>query len=103
MAYLDPDRSRVNGRIVLMTIPALVFFILRVMASTGSPDALLTVDEFGPVVNAAVWISPIFVAIQIFKMWEGTAARSGPNILCTILTAVAAAMVWQSSGIHLIL
>lgn len=91
MAYLD-DRQRVNGQIVLMTIPPVAFFAMRAIEFEAA-------DEIAPVVNALIWISPIFVAIQVFKMWDGTAGRSWQNILCTILTAAAAAMVWQSAVI----
>ena len=98
-AYLD-DSSRVNGRILLMTIPALAFFVLLGMRSLGG-DASATLDELARYVSYLIWISPIFVIVQIAKMVSGTAARSWQNIVCTILTAAAAFMVWRTSGIRL--
>jgi hypothetical protein len=96
-AYLD-DSSRVNGQIVGMTIPAVVFFVVRGLQSMSPSE---TLDELATYVNLLIWISPIFVVIQIVKMVSGTAARSWQNLLCTVLTAAAAAILWSSSGIQL--
>ena len=96
-AYLD-DSSRVNGQIVLMTIPALVFFVVRGLQSMNPSD---TLDEVATYINLLIWISPIFVIVQITKMVAGTAARSWQNLLCTVVTAAAAAILWANSGIHL--
>ena len=81
-----------------MTIPALAFFALRALSSMNSSA---TLEELQTYVNLVVWISPLFVLIQIFKMWDGTAARSWQNLLCTVLTAAAAAILWSTSGIQL--
>ena len=97
MAYLD-NTSRVDGRIVLLTIPALAFFVLRGLQSMNSSD---TLEELSTYVNLVVWVSPLFVLFQIFKLWDGTAARSWQNILCTLVTAAAAVMVWRTSGLQL--
>lgn len=98
-AYLD-DSSRVNGQIVLMTIPALAFFVLRGLQSLGG-DSSANLDELLRYVTYLIWISPIFVIVQIVKMVAGTAARSWQNLVCTLLTAAAAAMIWVNSGVQL--
>ena len=92
-AYLD-ERYPINGRIVLMTLPAVAFFILRLNGSMN-PDST-TFDGIAPAIDALVWISPLFLIIQIFKIWEGTASTSWQNFLCTVLTAAAAAVQWSS-------
>ena len=92
-AYLD-DRYPINGRIVLMTLPAVAFFILRVNGSIH-PDST-TFDGIAPAVNALVWISPLFLIFQILKIWEGTASSTWQNFLCTVLTAAAAAVQWSA-------
>ena len=97
MAYLD-NSSRVNSQIVLMTIPALVFFVVRGLQSMNPSD---TLDEVATYINLLIWISPIFVIVQITKMVSGTAARSWQNLLCTVLTAAAAAIYWANSGVQL--
>jgi hypothetical protein len=96
-AYLD-DSSRVNSQIVLMTIPALVFFVVRILQSMNPSE---TLDEVATYINLLIWVSPIFVIVQITKMVSGTAARSWQNLVCTVLTAAAAAILWSSSGIQL--
>jgi hypothetical protein len=93
MAYLD-NRSRVDGLIVLLTIPAVVFFGLATQAVEAGADASL--DALVTTVNAAVYLSPVFVAIQVFKIWDGVAARSWQNWLCTLVTAAAAAKIWSA-------
>ena len=95
MAYLD-DREPINGRIVLMTIPALAFFVLKGIRSLGSSDSSATLDELATYINALIWISPIFVLIQISKIWSGTAGRTWQNMLCTVVTAAAAFMLWRT-------
>jgi len=97
MAYLD-NSSRVNSQIVLMTIPALVFFVVRGLQSMNPSD---TLDEVATYINLLIWISPIFVIVQITKMVSGTAARSWQNLLCTVVTAAAAAILWSNSGVQL--
>jgi len=97
MAYLD-NSSRVNSQIVLMTIPALVFFVVRGLQSMNPSD---TLDEVATYINLLIWISPIFVIVQITKMVAGTAARSWQNLLCTVVTAAAAAILWSNSGVQL--
>jgi hypothetical protein len=99
MAYLD-DSSRVNGQIVLMTIPALAFFAVRGIQSLGG-DSSATLDELARYINYLIFISPIFVIVQVTKMVSGTAARSWQNLLCTVLTAAAAAIYWANSGVQL--
>ncbi len=99
MAYLD-DSSRVNGQIVMMTIPALAFFALRGIQSVGG-DSSANLEELLRYVSYLIWISPIFVIVQITKMVSGTAARSWQNLLCTVVTAAAAAILWANSGIQL--
>jgi len=99
MAYLD-NSSRVNTQIVLMAIPAVAFFIVRGMRSFGG-DSSATLDEVATYINLLIWISPIFVIVQITKMVSGTAARSWQNLLCTVVTAAAAAILWSNSGVQL--
>ena len=94
MAYLD-DRSRINGLIFLLTVPALAFLTVRAFQSLGSTDSSATLDELGLYINPVVWVSPIFVIIQVSKMVAGTAARSWQNILCTVVTATAAVILWR--------
>ena len=101
MAYLDDRNNRVDGRIVFMTVPAFLFFMVRALQQSDTTGAYATLDQIAPFVNAAVWISPLFVVMQIFRMWEGNASRTWPNIICTLITAAAAVMVWQMSGIRL--
>jgi hypothetical protein len=93
MSYLD-DRYPINGRIVLMTLPAVAFFIMRLNGSMH-PDST-TFDGVAPVIDAMVWISPLFLLLQIWKIWEGTASSTWQNFLCAVLTAAAAAVQWSS-------
>jgi hypothetical protein len=98
MAYLD-DRSSVNGRIVLMTIPAIAYFALLLMQSTvvaDSTSVLVDVESALSFVSRLVWISPLFVLIQVSMIVRGLATSSAPNWLCVLLTAVAAFMMWRS-------
>ena len=95
MAYLD-DRERLNGRIALMTIPAVAFFVLWAVQSFSNEDSSATLDELATYINPLIWISPIFVIIQVAKMISGTAARSWQNMLCAVVTAAAAALLWRT-------
>jgi len=97
MAYLD-NRSRVNGRIVLMTIPALAFYSLLLFQSTvvaDSTSVLADVESALSFVSRLVWISPLFVLIQVSMIVRGLAAASVQNWFCIGLTAVAAVMMWR--------
>jgi hypothetical protein len=97
MAYLD-NRSSVNGRIVLMTIPALAFFSLLLMRSTvvtDSTSVLVDVESALSFVSRLVWISPLFVLVQVSMIVRGLATASVQNWLCVGLTAVAAFMIWR--------
>ncbi|HUQ88926.1 MAG TPA: hypothetical protein VM096_15320 [Vicinamibacterales bacterium] len=99
MAYLD-DRSRVNGRIVLMTIPAFAFFLLLLMQRTAAVDStsvVVDVEEGLGYVSKLVWISPLFVLIQLGMIVRGLAASSVQNWLCVVVTAAAAFMIWRPS------
>jgi positive regulator of sigma E activity len=99
MAYLD-SRSSVNGRIVLMTIPAIAYFSLLLMQSAvvaDSTSVLVDVESALSFVSRLVWISPLFVLIQASMIVRGLAAASLQNWLCVVLTAVAAFMMWRSS------
>jgi hypothetical protein len=101
MAYLD-NTSRVNGRIFLMAIPAVAFFVVRWIRQTGTfanPD---TLDELMLYISAVVWVSPLFVLIQLGQMASGTAARSWQNLLLTVITAAAAFTLWQASGVRFV-
>ena len=98
MAYLD-DRSSINGRIVAMTIPAVAYFSLLALQSTVTTDStsvLVDVESALAFVSRAVWISPLFVLIQVSMIVQGTASSSLPNWLCVLVTAVAAFMMWRS-------
>ena len=98
MAYLD-DRSSVNGRIALMTIPAVALFLLLMLQSnvaTDSTSIMVDVESALRFVSLAAWISPLFVLIQVSMIVRGLAASSVQNWLCVVLTAVAAFMMWRS-------
>jgi len=97
MAYLD-NRSRVNGRIVAMTVPALAFYLLLLIQSTVVTDStsiVVDVESALSFVSRLVWISPLFVLIQVSMIVRGLAASSLQNWLCVGLTAVAAFMMWR--------
>jgi hypothetical protein len=97
MAYLD-DRSSINGKIVLMTIPAIAYFSLLLMQATVVADStsiLVDVESALSFVSRLVWISPLFVLIQVSMIVRGLAASSLQNWLCVVLTAVAAFMLWR--------
>ena len=100
MAYLD-NSSRVNGRIVMLTIPALAFFALRMIESALSPGAPAWIDEVWPLVRFLIWISPIFVIVQVSMIVSGNAATSWQNMLCVVATAAAAFVLWQSNNFAL--
>jgi len=101
VAYLD-NSSRVDSRIALMAIPAMAFFVVRFIRDSGTfanPDLL---DEIALYINAVVWVSPLFVLIQLGKIASGTAARSWQNILLTLLTAAAAFTIWRTAGLRFV-
>ena len=95
MAYLD-DRARTDSRIAMMALPAVAFFAQRWVQSQGMTDSTETLDELSLYINPVIWVSPIFVIIQIARMVAGNAARSWQNILCTLVTAAAAVMLWRT-------
>ena len=98
MAYLD-DRSSVNGKIVLMTIPAVALFVLLMLqanVATDSTSIMVDVESALRFVSLAAWISPLFLLIQVSMIVRGLATSSLPNWLCVLLTAVAAFLMWRS-------
>jgi len=83
-----------------MTIPAIAFFSLLLLQSTVTSDStsiLVDVESALQFVSQLVWISPLFVLIQVSMILRGLAAASLPNWLCVALTAVAAFMMWRPS------
>ena len=83
-----------------MTIPALAFFSLLLMQSTVTTDStsvLVDVESALSFVSRLVWISPLFVLIQVSMIVRGLATASVQNWLCVVLTAVAAFMIWRPS------
>jgi len=81
-----------------MTIPALAYFSLLLMQSTVVADStsiLVDVESALSFVSRLVWISPLFVLIQVSMIVRGLAAGSVQNGLCVVLTAVAAFVMWR--------
>ena len=81
-----------------MTIPAIAYFALLLMQSTVVADStsiLVDVEAALSFVSRLVWISPLFVLIQVSMIVRGLAASSLQNWLCVGLTAVAAFMMWR--------
>lgn len=97
MAYLD-NTSPVNGKIFLMTLPALAFLVFRLLETANVTESFASIQELLPLVNGLAAISPIFVVIQISMMVSGTARRSAQNIFLTIITATASVMAWQATS-----
>ena len=81
-----------------MTIPAIALFahwMLSTMA-VDSTSVLVDVESALEAVSTVAWISPIFVLVQLSMIVRGTASASGQNILCVVLTAAGALMMWKA-------
>ena len=93
---------KLNGWIAVLTIPALALFLELWMFRSisgeqilGSP-VLLATYKLLPLVNGWVWISPVFVVIQLLLISRRTAAMSFANVACVAVTIIAAVMMWNS-------
>jgi hypothetical protein len=97
VAYLD-DRKRVNLWIVALTIPAMALLGQRLLSTieVDSASVLVDVQSVLETLSTVAWISPLFVLIQVSMIARGTASASWQNILCVVLTAAGALMMWQS-------
>src|SRR6185436_5376130 len=98
MAYLD-DSGRASGWIVVLTIPALALIGYRQLTTTMAVDStsfLVNVQSALEAVSRVNWISPLFVLIQFSMIARGTASTSWQNVLCMVLTAAGAFMMWQT-------
>ena len=97
MPYLD-DRSKVNGWIVVLTIPAIAVFAHSLLSTMNfdSTSVLVDVESALQAVASVAWISPLFVLIQVSMIARGTAGASWQNILCVVLTAAGALMMWRA-------
>ena len=94
MAYLD-NRTRTDGRIFLLAFPAVMYFALAAAQAADTTGVYgPTLTELVPVVRAGVFVSPLLVAIQVFRIWDGVAANSWQNWLFTLVTAAASAKIW---------
>jgi len=97
MAYLD-DRKRVNIWIVVLTIPAIALFAQRMLSTVAvdSTSVLVDVQSALSSVSTVAWLAPLFVIIQLSLILRGIAGASWQNLLCVVVTAVAAVMMWRS-------
>ena len=98
MAYLD-DTGRAHGWIVALTIPAFALIGYRLLATTMAVEdgsVLEGVLSALEAVSRLTWISPFFVLIQFAMITRGTASLSWQNVLCIVLTAAGAFMMWQA-------
>ena len=98
MPYLD-DRRRVNGWIVILTIPAIALFCLRFIESAITVDStsvVVDVQSALRTVSTLAWLAPLFVIIQVSMIARGTAGASWQNILCAVVTGIAAVLMYRS-------
>ena len=98
MAYLD-DSGRASGWVVVLTIPALALISYRLLTTTMAVDStsfLVNVQSALEAVSRVNWISPLFVLVQFSMIARGTASTSWQNVLCMVLTAAGAFMMWQT-------
>ena len=81
--------------IVVMTIPALAFFGLRLLEAANVSSALGLLHETMSVISGLAMLGPLFAIIQLSMIVRGTASATWQNILCVIVTAAAALLAWQ--------
>ena len=88
--------------VAIFTIPALALFLELLIYQTMSGDQIVRSStvratyRYLPLLSGFVWISPIFIFIQVWLMSSRRVAATWQNMLCVALTAIGAVLMWAS-------